>query len=52
MPLISVILPTYNRSQSVSLAVESVLSQSFPDFELCVVDDASVDATKEVLDSF
>ena len=52
MPLISVILPTFNRSQSVGLAVESVLSQSFSDFELCVVDDASLDATKEVLDSF
>ena len=52
MPLISVILPTFNRSQSVAFSIESVLSQSFSDFELCVVDDASVDATKEVLDSF
>ncbi len=44
MPRVSVILPSYNRSQSVGLAVESVLKQSFRDFELCVVDDGSENA--------
>ena len=51
MPRVSVILPSYNRSQSVGLAVESVLKQSFHDFELCVVDDGSEDDTVEILDS-
>ncbi|MED5290016.1 MAG: glycosyltransferase family 2 protein, partial [SAR324 cluster bacterium] len=51
MPQVSVILPSYNRSQSVGLAVESVLKQSFRDFELCVVDDGSEDNTVEILDS-
>ena len=51
MPRVSVILPSYNRSQSVGLAVESVLEQSFRDFELCVVDDGSEDDTVEILDS-
>ena len=51
MPRVSVILPSYNRSQSVGLAVESVLKQSFRDFELCVVDDGSEDDTVEILDS-
>ena len=51
MPRVSVILPSYNRSQSVGLAVESVLKQSFRDFELSVVDDGSEDDTVEILDS-
>ena len=51
MPRVSVILPSYNRRQSVGLAVESVLEQSFRDFELCVVDDGSEDDTVEILDS-
>ena len=51
MPRVSVILPSYNRSQSVGLAVESVLKQSFRDFELFVVDDGSEDDTVEILDS-
>ena len=51
MPRVSVILPSYNRSQSVGLSVEAVLKQSFRDFELCVVDDGSEDDTVEILDS-
>ncbi|MCH2288777.1 MAG: glycosyltransferase [SAR324 cluster bacterium] len=51
MPRVSVILPSYNRSQSIGLAVESVLKQSFRDFELFVVDDGSEDDTVEILDS-
>jgi glycosyltransferase involved in cell wall biosynthesis len=46
---VSVILPTYNRAHLLPVAVESVLSQDFRDFELMVVDDGSTDATQEVL---
>lgn len=45
MPLISVIIPTYNRRNSISVAIESVLNQSFADWELVIVDDGSEDNT-------
>jgi glycosyltransferase involved in cell wall biosynthesis len=49
MPLVSVIIPTYNRAPVIERAVDSVLSQSFRDFELLVVDDGSEDNTAEIL---
>ena len=49
MPEVSVIIPTYNRKEMVQEAVESVLSQTYQDFELIVVDDGSEDGTGEVL---
>lgn len=48
-PLISVIIPTYNRGWIVKDAVESVLRQDFVDFELLVIDDGSTDNTADVL---
>ena len=44
-PTVSVIIPTYNRSHLVTEAVDSVLGQSYTDFELLVVDDGSTDAS-------
>mgnify|MGYP005836271069 CR=1 FL=1 len=46
-PLVSVIIPTYNRKTLVWEAVESVLQGTFRDFELIVVDDGSSDGTVE-----
>lgn len=46
-PLISLVLPTFNRCQLVGRAIESVLAQSYRDFELVVIDDASTDDTRE-----
>src|SRR4030042_1653484 len=46
---VSVIIPVYNRAELIAQAVESVLRQSFSDFELLVVDDGSSDGTWEAL---
>ena len=47
--LFSVVIPTYNREKVVMRAVESVLKQTFHDFEIIIVDDGSQDHTKDVL---
>lgn len=52
MPQITVIIPTYNRQQWVTLAIDSVLAQSFQDYELLVVDDGSTDSTLELLNYY
>jgi glycosyltransferase involved in cell wall biosynthesis len=44
-PFFSVVIPAYNREQTIRAAVDSVLRQTFSDFELIVVDDGSRDAT-------
>jgi len=49
MPLFSVVIPTYNRSRLVVYAVESILRQTFGDFEVIVCDNCSLDDTGEVV---
>lgn len=49
---ISVILPVYNGGKYIQKAIESVLNQTFQDFELIVVNDGSTDNTLNVIDSF
>jgi hypothetical protein len=50
-PTVSVIIPTYNRAELVHRAIQSVLEQTYADFELIVVDDGSTDGTPAVVNS-
>jgi len=47
--LVSVIIPTYNRSRIVRSAIDSVLAQDYPEIEILVIDDGSADDTREVM---
>jgi glycosyltransferase involved in cell wall biosynthesis len=48
----SIIIPTYNRSQFLKSAIDSVLFQNFSNFEIIIIDDGSIDDTKIVVDEY
>ena len=52
MPKITAILPTWNRAEWLEKPIQSVLDQTFGDFELVVVDDASMDSTAEIIERY
>src|ERR1700733_11873432 len=51
-PLVSVIIPVYNREHCVKRAIDSVLAQTYKDFEVVVVADGSKDGSAEILKSY
>lgn len=52
MPKLSVIIPVYNAEKSVSSAIESVLSQTFKDIEIVIVNDGSTDSSGSVIKKY
>ena len=51
-PKVSVVMATYNCTEYISEAIDSVLSQTMKDFEIIIVDDGSTDNTPEILDKY
>ena len=52
VPAVSIVLPTYNRGYCIRRSINSVLNQTFKDFELIILDDGSTDDTQAVVGSY
>ena len=50
--MVSVLMCTYNRRFCLKQAIDSVLCQTYPDFEFVIVDDGSTDGTEELIKSY
>jgi glycosyltransferase involved in cell wall biosynthesis len=51
-PLVSILVPTYNRAHTLGPTLRSILDQTFRDYEIIVVDDGSTDETRALVESF
>ncbi len=52
MPLVSVIIPNYNHAKYLKQRIDSVLNQTFQDFEVIILDDCSTDDSREVIEQY
>ena len=51
-PIVSVLLPVYNGDRYLSEAIESILTQSFREFELLIINDGSTDRSRQILERY
>lgn len=51
-PLFSIVIPVYNSAKTIRECLESIVTQSFPDFEVIIVNDGSTDETEKIVKSF
>lgn len=51
-PKVSVVMPAYNAERYISRAIESILNQTFKDFELIIINDASTDSTLSIINKY
>ena len=52
MPAISVVMPVYNTKDYVAKAIQSILDQTFSDFEFLIIDNGSTDGSGTIIDQF
>lgn len=50
--LISIVMPTYNRAHYITRCIESILTQSYTNWELWVIDDGSTDETSQIVQDY
>ncbi len=51
-PLVTIVIPSYNRADYIAETIESVLAQTYPSIEVIVIDDGSTDNTKEIVERY
>jgi glycosyltransferase involved in cell wall biosynthesis len=52
LKLVSILMPAYNCEKFINQAIDSILNQTYPNFELLIADDGSKDSTKQIIDSY
>ncbi|MGC3977423.1 MAG: glycosyltransferase [Paludibacteraceae bacterium] len=51
-PLISIVIPNYNSEKYINECIDSIIGQSFHDFEIIITDDGSIDKSIEIISSY
>ena len=51
-PFFSIVIPTYNRAHLLEATLNSILNQTFTDFEVLIIDDGSTDGTQTLVNNF